>query len=157
MDFSRAPQLWIVSDGGLCQDIGYYGQFIANDTSIIWEGWGQLPGNNTQFDSLRSESSGFLHDLTVLQSTLQAHDSVVQSVILASDNKVLIDRVQNFQETQNRPSKAYVKPHMNIQCQIDRFLAKLIKCIPQIQVSNVLGHQDSKKKYRLIWLESLNV
>ena len=52
MYFSCAPQLWIVSDGGLCQDIGYYGWVIANDTSIIWEGRGQVPGNNTQFDLL---------------------------------------------------------------------------------------------------------
>ena len=94
MDFTCAPALWIVSDGGLFQDLVYYGWVIANDTSIIWEGRGQVPENNTQFDSLRSERSGFLHALKVVYANLQAHDNSVQSVILASDNKVLIDRVQ---------------------------------------------------------------
>ena len=46
---------------------------------------------------------------------------------------------------------------MGIQCQIDRVLTKLNHCIPNIQVRHVRGHQDTKKKTRLSWLERLNV
>ena len=111
MDFTFDPSLWIVSDGGLFQDYVYYGWVIANDTSIIWKGRGQVPGNHIQFDSLRSESSGFLHALKVVYANLQVHDHLATSVTLASDNKVLIERVQQFQPSQERPPKMYVQPH----------------------------------------------
>ena len=70
MELTCAQSLWIVSDGGLFQNHGYYGWVIANDTSIIWEGRGRVPGNHDQFDSLRSESSGFLHALKVAYETI---------------------------------------------------------------------------------------
>ena len=146
-----------MSDGGLFQDHGYYGWVIANDASIIWEGRGRVPGNHDQFDSLRSESSGFLHALKVAYETLTAHDHAVTSATLGSDSKVLIDRVQQFQISQGRPPKMYVLPHMDIQCQIDRVLGKLNESISQINVVHVKGHQDTKKASRLSWLERLNV
>ena len=46
---------------------------------------------------------------------------------------------------------------MDLQCQIDRVLVNLNKCIPQIQVVHVRGHQDTKKISHLSWLERLNV
>ena len=147
IDFTCAPKLWIVSDGGLCRDLGYYGWVIANDTSIIWEGRGQVPENHQQFDSLRYESGGFLHALKVLHNNIIAHDNAVQAVTLASDNKVLTDRVEHFQAYRERSPITYVKPHMDIQCQIDRVLTKLNHCISNINVLHVRGHQDTKKKH----------
>ena len=66
MEFLCSDHLWLVSDGGLAGDLGYYGWVIANDSKVIWEGRGRTPGHSHQLDSLRTESSGMLHALTVL-------------------------------------------------------------------------------------------
>ena len=45
---------------------------------------------------------------------------------------------------------------MDIQCQIDRVLDSLSRSVSYLQVLHVFGHQDTKKKSRLSWLEQLN-
>jgi len=53
-------ELWIVSDGGTHNGLGYFGCVIATSTSILWEDYGQVGGNAEQMDSLRSENKGTL-------------------------------------------------------------------------------------------------
>ena len=70
---------------------------------------------------------------------------------------MFVDRNKQFQADPERTPKAYVQPHMDIQCHIDRFLDSLSQSVSDLQVLHVFGHQDTKKKSRLSWLEQLNV
>ena len=89
MEFLCSDHLWLVSDGGLTADLGYYGWVIASDSYILYEGKGRVPSNTSQIDSLRSESMGMLHALTVMGKILE-QNHFNGTVILASDNLELI-------------------------------------------------------------------
>ena len=51
---------FIKYNGGVSDDIGYYGWVIAKSTSIIWEDSDQVPGNAMEIDSLCAESGDML-------------------------------------------------------------------------------------------------
>ena len=153
LDLLSAETIYIVSDGGTVNNEGYYGWVIATSSTIIIEGHGYVPGNPSQIDSLRAESMGMLHALTVM-SKQQQNTNCKGNLILASDNLELINRTQTFNEYGNRFAKQYVAPHMDIQCAIDTILEK---DFPHIEVQHVFGHQDTKKSTALTWLEYLNV
>eukprot|EP00957_Ditylum_brightwellii_P192070 14621560-Ditylum_brightwellii.AAC.1 len=53
-------EIWIVTDGGVNKEYGYYGFVIAMDTTILWKGNGQAYGNPQQMESQQAESVGGL-------------------------------------------------------------------------------------------------
>ena len=61
VELLSADVIWIVSDGGVTENTGYYGWVIADSYKILFEGSGITLGNPDQMDSLRAESSSMLH------------------------------------------------------------------------------------------------
>ena len=153
LDLMSVDTIWIVSDGGKGDAIGYYGWVVATGTNIIYEGEGHVPGNPLHLDSLRAESMGMLHALSVI-GPLLAKIQYTGTVILASDNLELIKRTTQIHDYGTRLPNQYDKPHMDIQCSID---VLLLRYFPTITINHVRGHQDEKKNSTLTWLEHLNV
>ena len=52
LDLLSADEIYIVSDGGVADNVGYYGWVIATSSTIIIEGHGFVPGNPSHIDSL---------------------------------------------------------------------------------------------------------
>eukprot|EP00957_Ditylum_brightwellii_P065420 4962597-Ditylum_brightwellii.AAC.1 len=52
--------IWIVTDGGVTKEYGYYRFVIATDTTILWKGNGQACRNPQQNKSQQDESVGGL-------------------------------------------------------------------------------------------------
>ena len=96
---------------------------------------------------------GMLHALTVM-SRQQEQSHFPGQIVLASDNLELVNLTKAYIEYGDRFANQYLAPHMDIQCAIDQILDILS---PQIEVQHVLGHQDTKKRAQLTWLEYLNV
>lgn len=153
LDLLSTDTIYVVSDGGVADTEGYYGWVIATSSNIVIEGHGYVPGNPSHIDSLRAESMGMLHALTVM-SHQQEQTNCSGQIVLASDNLELVHRTKTYIEYGSRFANQYTAPHMDIQCAIDQILAKLC---PQIEATHVLGHQDTKKDAQLTWLEFLNV
>lgn len=153
LDLTNADTLWIVSDGGKDTALAYYGWVIADSRHILCEGKGLTTGNTEQMDSLRAESSGMVHALTVMvklltQVTCKAH------IILASDNLQLVKRTKLICEYGSRLPNQYTAPHMDLQCVIDSMITEHFI---DIEVIHVKGHQDTHKQTHLTWVEKLNV
>ena len=153
IEIQSADNLWVVSDGGLDDKQGYYGWVIANSNRILCEGRGLTPGNPEQLDSLRSESAGMLHALTVM-SSLATKFHFTGKIILASDSLILIKRTKPMSTYSSRLPKSYEDPHMDIQCAIDDII---VKDFYNIEILHVRGHQDQKANAPLTWLENLNI
>ena len=136
-----ADTLWIVSDGGLDLDQGYYGWVIADATQIIYEGSGKTPGNSTQLDSLRSETFGMFHALTVM-TYLITHTNFNNHIILASDNMELIKRTKHIYEYGSRLPSQTTLPHMDVQLEIDELI---LTYFTDLDIVHVKGHQDTHK------------
>ena len=153
LDLASADTIWIISDGGKDSEIGYYGWVIADSTHILCEGNGHTTGNNDQMDSLRAESSGMLHALTVMVNFLR-QGTCNPKIKLGSDNLLLVKRTKLICEYGSRLPTQYTAPHMDIQCIIDSLI---VENIFDIEVTHVKGHQDTKKQGTLTWEETLNV
>eukprot|EP00957_Ditylum_brightwellii_P031002 2349199-Ditylum_brightwellii.AAC.1 len=50
--------IYLVTDGGVKDSIGYYGWVIVTVIEIVWEAKGHAPGSLKQMESLRAESIG---------------------------------------------------------------------------------------------------
>ena len=98
MEFCCANQLFVVSDGGVSEGLGYYGWVIANPSTIIWEGGGQGPVSAIEMDSLCAESRGLLHAIRVFTAQIQLGSVNSTTFILASDNLELVKRVRHLKQ-----------------------------------------------------------
>ena len=104
-------------------------------------------------DSLRAESGSMQHALNVMAQFLQQY-KFTGKIILASDNLELVNRTKIMEDYSYRLPSQYTKPHMDIQCTIDQLI---VEYYPNLTVTHVKGHQDSKKTSTLTWIETLNV
>ena len=147
LDLASADTIWIISDGGKDAEIGYYGWVIADSSHILCEGKGHTTGNKEQMDSLRAESSGMLHALTVMVNFLR-NGNCNAKIKLASDNLLLVKRTKLICEYTSRLPTQYTAPHMDIQCII---YSLIVENIIDIEVIHVKGHQDTKKQGSLTW------
>eukprot|EP00957_Ditylum_brightwellii_P059261 4498348-Ditylum_brightwellii.AAC.1 len=50
-----SEEIWVVTDGGVNQQLGYFGFVIATSTQILWKGDGQAQGNAIQMESLHTK------------------------------------------------------------------------------------------------------
>ena len=148
IEIQSAETLWVVSDGGLDDNLGYYGWVIANSSQILCEGRGLDPGNPEKLDSLRTERAGMLHALTVM-SQFATYLHFTGKIILASDNLILVKRTKPMRTYSTRLPRSYEDPRMDIQCAIDDII---VKYFCNIDILYVRGHQDSKANAPLTWL-----
>eukprot|EP00957_Ditylum_brightwellii_P155737 11857013-Ditylum_brightwellii.AAC.1 len=59
-------KLWVASDGGVTNWLGYYACVIATDIFILQEGYGHSKGVPEAMESLQAESFGLLSALRFL-------------------------------------------------------------------------------------------
>ena len=153
LDLASADTIWIVSDGGKDSENGYYGWIITDASHIICKGKGHTTGNKEHMDSLRAESSGMLHALTVIVHHIR-NGNCTAKIKLASNNLLLVKRTKLICEYSSRLPTQYAAPHMDLQCIIDSLI---VEHIIDIEVIHVKGHQDTLKHGSLTWEEHLNV
>ena len=101
LDLLSTDTIYIVSDGGVADTEGYYGWVIATSSNIVIEGHGYVPGNPSHIDSLRAESMGMLHALTVI-SRHQEQTNCTGQIVLAIDNLEIVNRTKTFIEYGSR-------------------------------------------------------
>ena len=90
----------------------------------------------------------------MLTNQIERYAGNTHTIKLASDNFELINQVKVIQAYDKRWTKQSLKPHMDIQLQIDVILAPILD---NVQLDHVKGHQGTKFKKILQWIEKLNV
>ena len=151
-----ASTLWIVTDGGVKDSMGYYGWVIATDTSVLYESNGCVPGNGEEMDSCRAESVGLL-EAVKFAVYLHGANSTMSAPQLQHfcDNITVTNRMQTFLQYKNWYPNQTLRPHMDVMLQICYYLDKLM---PQWRTTHVKGHQDDEMEIAcLSWEAQLNV
>ena len=86
--------IWIVTDGGVSDSIGYYGWVIATDTTILYESQGSVQGNDEEMDSTRAESGALLEALIFLTTLYQKRTLIrAPNIKHFCDNMVVTERM----------------------------------------------------------------
>ena len=135
-------ELWIVSDGGTHNGLGYFGWVIATSTSVLWEDYGQVPGNAEQMDSLRAESYGTLAATEFLLQLYQSGKiNTKANIHHFCDNKIVVQRLQLYSSNKTWFPNELVKAHMDVQLQIELTLNQQSTTW---STNHVYGHQDKK-------------
>eukprot|EP00957_Ditylum_brightwellii_P064446 4890706-Ditylum_brightwellii.AAC.1 len=88
--------IWLVTDGGLNTDNGYFGWVIATDKTIIWKGYEYIQGDAKQMELLRTESVSTLDVLCFPYRYCQFHGISIQEENTKhyADNLTLMRRMQ---------------------------------------------------------------
>jgi hypothetical protein len=152
------------SDGGAKDNKGLFGWVIATKSKLLWECSGTATGWCA--NSFRSEGIGQLALLVFLDAyityynldDLSAPADTPDSepwLIIATDNKGLITRIQSGLETQKVFASAALHPEYDVVNEILEITRRL--ALP-LKWEHVKGHQDKKRKwYELTQMETLNV
>jgi len=153
--FQLNKTIWLVTDGGVSDSIGYFGWVIATDTTILFEGKGSVQGNDEEMDSTRAESGALMEALIYLTKLYQQR-TLIQAPTIRHfcDNMVVTERMRNYIFYKAWYPNQTTKPHMDIQLQICELLDNLS---PRWTTSHVKGHQDKNKNQYLSWEATLNV
>eukprot|EP00957_Ditylum_brightwellii_P082199 6250295-Ditylum_brightwellii.AAC.1 len=76
-------EIWWVTDGGLDDDIGYFGWVIAIDQQILWKNRGHTPGHEEYIETLRTE--GISH---LLLAVFMKHYLIFHEVRIDQDQTI---------------------------------------------------------------------
>ena len=150
------PTLWVVTDGGVSDSIGYYGWVIATSSTILYEDKGQITGNEEEMDSCRAEAGALLEALLFLHHQIKTSTTMIDHHLHHfCDNITITKRMNSFLHYGEWYTNQTLRPHMDIQLQINETLKELNV---QYSSAHVKGHQDRTNTLSsLTWEARLNI
>ncbi len=152
----REQTLYIVSDGGCDKHRGSFGWVIADESRILWEGWGIAHGN--PMSSYRAEGYGrlaairfLLHYATYLDIT-PPDDIRIET---ATDNKALLPQEAQWRAVSIPNPYRQLKPDIDILLLLNDSWHQLNR---NTNHAHVKGHQDDHQQQHLLpWKAQLNI
>eukprot|EP00957_Ditylum_brightwellii_P089068 6782568-Ditylum_brightwellii.AAC.1 len=137
--------LWVASDGGVTDGLGYFGWSIATDSFILWEGFGHSQGNPLYMESLRAESSGVLSVLRfLLQYTKYYNISFTgQTPLHYCDNSTLCGRMKAVHQGYTTTPTQNIQSDWDVQLATEETLQELNITL---ETHHVYHHQDTRNR-----------
>ena len=121
-------KLYLVSDGGEENGLGYFGWVIASETEILVKHKGHAAGNPSLIESLRTESVGALSIISYILRLCEFYEIQLprHKTVHYCDNKTAVNRIRASQRWNILYPNMTLKADYDVQAQIDETI-KLLK------------------------------
>eukprot|EP00957_Ditylum_brightwellii_P151464 11534488-Ditylum_brightwellii.AAC.1 len=137
-------QIYLVTDGGLDNNIGYFRWVVATDQTILWENRGHAQGEKGQIETLRTKSVGLLAIMIFFEHYLK-HNNILfdpNQVKHYCDNMGVVKRMKWHDFRKVLTPRECLLVDADVLLQIKAMYNDMEMMIPSLHVK---GHQDRQQ------------